>query len=251
VLPKPSLRLSHRVSDSDVEAFLLVAEKVLEQLQISNELTSVPSTLDVSRHASRGVAEGRVSSQDPAPRTRLDQGSRITVNVSTGPPPVTVPDVAGDSSGTAQQRLAAAGLTASTTAKSSAKPAGTVLSQSPGASEEVPRGSQAHLTVAAPKSWQKVTSFTADGEGSSDIFRVRGGRWRITYTLTFGKCGFGDCFPPQIYVHNKSGTDFKNFSLKEGTHTTSVPMPPGPYYVEVTSGSQDDFAVAITVEEYV
>ena len=105
------------------------------------------------------------------------------------------------------------------------------------------------LTIAAAKSWKPVAHLTAQGESSSDIFRVRGSRWRVTYTLAFGKCEFS-CYPPTLYVHNKAGTDFKDFELREGTHTTSVPMAPGRYYVQISTVSQDPFDLDAKVEEY-
>jgi eukaryotic-like serine/threonine-protein kinase len=203
----------------------------------------------VHRHASRRVGDGLVISQTPVPGELVSDGATVAVNVSTGPPPVSVPDVSGDSSAYAARQLSVAGLTSSTTSTSSSKPAGTVLSQSPDAGDEVAPGTSVQLTVAAPKAWHTVDTFTADGESSSDIFRIRGSRWRLTYTLTFSHCDFS-CYPPSIYIHNKAGTDFRNFSLKDGTHTTSVPMPPGHYYVEVTSVSQDDFTVDVKVEDY-
>jgi serine/threonine-protein kinase len=205
--------------------------------------------LDPSRHASRRVAEGRVISQDPESGTRVRRASTVRLRISTGPPPVQVPDVAGADVSSAQQQVRAAGLTSTTVSKSSTRPAGTVLSQSAGAGDRVPPGTAVQLTVAASKSWKPVEHFTAQGETSSDIFRIRGGRWRVTYTLTFGKCDFS-CYPPSIYIHNKSGTDFKSFELTEGTHSTSVPMSPGRYYVEVSTVSQDPFDLDIKVEEY-
>ncbi len=48
-------------------------------------------------------------------------------------------------------------------------------------------------------------------------------RWRTDWALEELHCPIaGECFPPDIYVHNKAGTDFQNFSLKKGTLTTRV-----------------------------
>jgi tRNA A-37 threonylcarbamoyl transferase component Bud32 len=203
----------------------------------------------VNRHHSRTVGEGLVISQSPRPGERVDDGATVAIHVSTGPPPVRVPDVAGAAAADAVQQLTSAGLTSTTVTRSSAKTAGTVLSQSPDAGRDVPPGTTVQLTVAALKTWRTIENFHADGEQSSDVFRVRGGNWKLTYTLTFGQCSFS-CYPPSLYVHNQSGTDFESYELREGTHTTSLPMPPGRYYLETSTVSQDEFTLDVKVEDY-
>lgn len=56
------------------------------------------------------VPSGQVVSQEPAPGSQEPAGSVVTVRVSKGPAPVTIPDVTGQSSDQAQQTLLGAGL---------------------------------------------------------------------------------------------------------------------------------------------
>jgi eukaryotic-like serine/threonine-protein kinase len=56
--------------------------------------------------------QGTITGQEPAAGSLYQQGQTVTVNVSTGPPEVNVPDVTGMSVGQATQVLQAAGFTA-------------------------------------------------------------------------------------------------------------------------------------------
>jgi beta-lactam-binding protein with PASTA domain/predicted Ser/Thr protein kinase len=100
------------------------------------------------------VAPGRVISTDPPAGTELRAGSPVTMLVSSGPAPVHVPDVTGQSRVAAEAALTTAGLTVGTVTKqvTTEQPPGTVLGQSPSASSSLPSGGTVNLTVAqAPK----------------------------------------------------------------------------------------------------
>jgi serine/threonine-protein kinase len=104
--------------------------------------------------ASSTVASGHVINTEPAAGTEVEIGSSVTVFVSSGPAPVRVPDLAGQQQATAEASLTSAGLSVGTVTRqpSSTQPAGTVISQSPGAGSSVPAGGKVNLTVAeAPK----------------------------------------------------------------------------------------------------
>jgi eukaryotic-like serine/threonine-protein kinase len=108
----------------------------------------------LSTQSSSSVADGRVIGTNPPAGTEKQLGSPVTVIVSSGPEPVKVPDVVGQSLSAAEATLTNAGLSVGTVAKrpSSTESAGTVLLQSPTSGESVRAESKVDLTVAqAPK----------------------------------------------------------------------------------------------------
>jgi beta-lactam-binding protein with PASTA domain len=99
------------------------------------------------------VAEGDVISTNPVGGTEAPRGSPVTVVVSTGlppPPDVPVPNVVGDTEGSAQSALTGAGLKPATESQQSATvPEGDVISTSPGAGTKVPPGALVTVTVSS------------------------------------------------------------------------------------------------------
>jgi eukaryotic-like serine/threonine-protein kinase len=107
-----------------------------------------------TKETSATVAAGRVIGTNPPAGTEKQVGSPVVVLVSSGPAPVKVPDVTGQSLSAAEATLTNAGLTVGTvTKKTSATQAPeTVLSQSPATGSSVKAESKVNLTVAqAPK----------------------------------------------------------------------------------------------------
>ncbi len=91
--------------------------------------------------ASEAVAAGTVIRSDPAAGTLVDEGSAVTVVISSGPPPLVVPDVAGLRSAVAIEQLELAGLGAQRAIVGSATvPDDTVVGTDPPAGTEVERG---------------------------------------------------------------------------------------------------------------
>ncbi len=104
----------------------------------------------VKKQASSTVAAGKVIGTNP-PAGGLEQlGSGVEVLVSSGPAPVTVPDVTGQSLSAAEATLANAGLELGTVTKreTSEQQPGTVLSQSPSNGTSVKAKSKVELVVA-------------------------------------------------------------------------------------------------------
>ena len=125
---------------------------VVNQTQ-SNATTAIVNaglTASVSTASSTTVAAGLVISQAPAAGTHLSGGSSVTIVVSTGPPPVTVPNVVGQTQATATSAIVAAGLTVGTitTAVSGSTPPGSVISQSVAAGTQVAPGTAINLVIA-------------------------------------------------------------------------------------------------------
>jgi serine/threonine-protein kinase len=104
--------------------------------------------------ASKTVEAGHVIATTPSAETEVQEGSAITLLVSSGPAPVHVPDVVGSTREAAEATLTNAELEVGTVTKqvSSTEPAGTVLVQSPTTGNSVRAGTKVNLTIAkAPK----------------------------------------------------------------------------------------------------
>lgn len=95
------------------------------------------------------VDEGHVMRLDPPPGTAVSVGSTVTITASKGPPPVDVPDVAGQSVEDAKTALASAHLDVDgqTTAFDPDVDGGKVSGTAPDAAATVPAGSSVTLVV--------------------------------------------------------------------------------------------------------
>jgi len=104
----------------------------------------------VTTQSSTTVAAGSVISQSPACGV-VAPGTAISLTVSTGPPPVAVPNLVGDSQLTAIFAIRGAGLTVGTitTAPSSTEPQGFVASQDPPAGTPVAPGFTVNFVVSS------------------------------------------------------------------------------------------------------
>ncbi len=118
----------------------------LSQAQATEALTGAGLETRVVEAASATVDEGDVISQDPAAGLQIDVGSTVAVTVSTGPAPVAVPNVTGQTLSAATLALQQAGLVVGAVDRqqSTSVPAGEIISQSP-ASGEAARGSAVDL----------------------------------------------------------------------------------------------------------
>lgn len=93
------------------------------------------------------AAEGVVLSTDPKAGTQLKPGETVTVVVSRGRAPITIPDLTGKNINEASNELTRLGLTAAERYKESDKPADTVLGQSPRPGTGAERGAEVTLDV--------------------------------------------------------------------------------------------------------
>lgn len=121
------------------------------------------------------VQRGAVISQDPAAGRRLDDGGKITLTVSDGPPPVNVPsDLAGKPEADVEAELVAAGLAkgAVATAADETLPAGQLLTWRSGEVDRpasLPKGSPVDLVFSsgpAPRVVPDLTGLTLDAAGA-------------------------------------------------------------------------------------
>jgi beta-lactam-binding protein with PASTA domain/predicted Ser/Thr protein kinase len=107
-----------------------------------------------TKETSATVAAGKVIGTNPPAGTEKQLGSPVVVLVSSGPAPVKVPDLVGQSQSAAESTLSNAGLQLGAVTKrtSASQPPGTVLAQSPKGGSSVKAESKVNLTVAqAPK----------------------------------------------------------------------------------------------------
>ncbi|MFJ6047366.1 Stk1 family PASTA domain-containing Ser/Thr kinase [Streptomyces sp. NPDC092307] len=92
--------------------------------------------------------KGNVCKQNPAADAKVDEGSTVTVTISTGAPKVTVINVQSLSFEEAEKQLKEKGFQVDRKAQESDRPAGTVLEQNPKSGTEAERNTVVMLTVA-------------------------------------------------------------------------------------------------------
>lgn len=95
-------------------------------------------------------AEGLVTGQTPVPDTLVEEGTRVNLWISTGPPLVTVPELEGLTEAKAREALEDVGLKVGPVEQQYrvGVSRGTVLSQYPTVGNEVPQGATVELIVA-------------------------------------------------------------------------------------------------------
>jgi beta-lactam-binding protein with PASTA domain/predicted Ser/Thr protein kinase len=111
------------------------------------------------KESSKTVEAGLIIGTEPPAETEVQEGHVVTLIVSSGPPPVRVPDVTGQSLEAAEATLTNSELELGTVTKkvSSTQTAGTVLAQSPATGTSLHAGDKVNLTVAqAPKAPKEV-----------------------------------------------------------------------------------------------
>jgi eukaryotic-like serine/threonine-protein kinase len=103
----------------------------------------------------------------PPGGTLADRGSTVTLYISSGPGQVTVPDVTGQSQGSAQVELAVAGLRVDISEQDSSAEPGTVISQDPAGGASVNRGSTVTIVVARESRTVTVPSVVGQDENAA------------------------------------------------------------------------------------
>jgi eukaryotic-like serine/threonine-protein kinase len=145
-------------SASKVPVALYLNEPVA---QAKRQITAAHLHPRVLKGSSERYRKGIVFKQDPSAGSHVDKGSTVTIWMSTGPPPVTVPDVKGKQWTDAQQALIDAGL----------KPVehivngptkGQVSATDPPAGKSVPKGSTIRVNVWSGPAPATVPSVVGD-----------------------------------------------------------------------------------------
>jgi eukaryotic-like serine/threonine-protein kinase len=126
----------------------------LSETKAAAELRGAHFKTKPKTESSKTVEAGFVIGSEPPAETEVQEGRLITLLVSSGPAPVRVPDVTGESLEAAEATLTNSELTVGTVTRrvSTTQTAGTVLTQSPAAGGSVHAGDRVALTVArAPR----------------------------------------------------------------------------------------------------
>jgi serine/threonine-protein kinase len=113
-----------------------------EQQAADDQLHALGFVVTHRQQASDTVDQGKVIDSIPKPGTQAQYGSTVTLIISTGPPPVDLPDVTGETQSQAIQTLNLAGFTQITTLHESSEtvPAGSVTRSVPAPHSKVPKG---------------------------------------------------------------------------------------------------------------
>jgi beta-lactam-binding protein with PASTA domain/predicted Ser/Thr protein kinase len=123
--------------------------------------------------------QGTVIAQKPAARAKVDEQTKVRINVSSGPRPIGVPDVRGSSFDSAASQLQALGFAVARRDAESDQTEGTVIAQEPAASSFAPKGSTITLTVSKGPQTKGVPSVentdeqTATSQLEGSGFRVK------------------------------------------------------------------------------
>ena len=126
------------------------------------ELTSLGLDADVHEIPSDKTSD-TVTAQDPRPGTIVVEGASVRVNVSSGPKPVAVPAVIGQTYETAAAQLQSAGFTVGRADVESNRPAGEVVDQDPPGNSTASRGSSVTLSVSqGPKTTDRPRRLAAE-----------------------------------------------------------------------------------------
>jgi eukaryotic-like serine/threonine-protein kinase len=129
------------------ERYALPDESGKDADMAQNDLRQLRLTVQVVQVYDDVVPAGVVSGTDPAAQTEVKPGATITLKVSRGRAPVTVPPVVGQQLAQAQAQLAGLGLNVSVKQQDSDKPANTVINQDPADGSGVEKGATVTLTV--------------------------------------------------------------------------------------------------------
>jgi len=112
-----------------------------------NQITERDLIPRVRRISNSDVEQGLVFAQDPIEGTKVDREEVVVIDVSAGPPEVTVPSVVGQSSTDAVAELTRAGLDTQIVEVNSDRDQGTVTAQAPGAGTVVVEGTRVRINV--------------------------------------------------------------------------------------------------------
>jgi eukaryotic-like serine/threonine-protein kinase len=144
----------------------------LGALAAKGRLRGAGFKVTTAKQPSSAVSKNSVISTNPAAGSTGPRGSNVVMTISTGPPPVVVPGVVGQTLQLAEFLLQKQGLFPKVVEQASSSAVGTVLAQSP-SSGKAPKGSTVTLTVA--KARAPVTLPRLVGMSETQASAVLGG----------------------------------------------------------------------------
>jgi serine/threonine-protein kinase len=115
----------------------------------ANQLGQSGFKTKTAREASSSVDAGKVTRTDPAAGDRVDEGSTVTIYVSSGPEQTAVPNVLGMTADQAKAEIEGAGFTYRSGGTAPSNPAddGKVVAQNPSGGTKVEKGSTVTVTI--------------------------------------------------------------------------------------------------------
>jgi eukaryotic-like serine/threonine-protein kinase len=126
-----------------------------------------------------------VLAQDPKPGEKVKQNTTVRINVSSGPKPVSVPNVVGQAYDSAASLLQGQGFAVAKRLVDSNQPAGVVVDSDPKPGSSVAPGSSITLLVSkGPKEQQVPSVENLDVDTAKGILQDSGFKWKIVYQDT-------------------------------------------------------------------
>ncbi|HEX3510123.1 MAG TPA: Stk1 family PASTA domain-containing Ser/Thr kinase [Solirubrobacteraceae bacterium] len=187
----------------------------------------------VRTEPSSTAAAGSVIGTEPPAGTETQVGSSVTVLVSSGPAPVKVPDVVGETQSAAEGTLSNAGLATGNVTKrpSSTQAAGIVLSQSPASGSSQRSGTGIDLVVAEAPAVVAVPDVLGESEAlAAGALREAGLRPKAVSQSTTEQAQVGKVLTqtPSAGAHAKRGSTVTIAvgAMSTGTGTTTTTTPP-------------------------
>jgi eukaryotic-like serine/threonine-protein kinase len=166
----PQVAVPSVVGKTESDATALLSAKHLRW-----NVVSVPSS----------KPQGTVVAQAPGPGQRVKANTTVRLNVASGPQPVGVPPVVGQSYDQAAAALQAAGFAVRRVDVQSNEPTGTVIHQSPGGNTIQPKGAVITLSVSKGPTTTAVPDVTTlDQDTATAQLRSAGFQVSIQYQTT-------------------------------------------------------------------
>lgn len=137
---------------------------------------------NITSQSSNSTKVGDVISQSPSAGASVTDGSAVDLVISSGPPPVTVPNVVGQTRTLATTALTGVGLVLGTvtTSSSSTVSSGEVISESPTAGTSVSAGAAVNLVVSSGPAVPPAITVVMDG---SPVVTNGPQGWSVTVTV--------------------------------------------------------------------
>jgi len=151
----------------------------LSASQAQRRLQNAGFTVRTRKQSSDTVPSGDAIETLPPEGTPVDQGSTVTLVVSSGKATVEVPAVVGQNVDDARATLRGAGFGVNVTTEESSSTPGTVLRQDPGAGTKADKGATIALVVAKAPATTKVPNTVGEDEASS-IAEIQGAGFKVS-----------------------------------------------------------------------
>jgi len=203
------------------------------------KLTAANLKPDVHEVHSTSKPEGTVVAQDPKPNARVNEGTKVRINVAAGPQPVAMPNVVGQAYDSAASYLQGQGFAVARKDVESSQPAGVVVDTDPASGTLVSPGSSITLKVSkGPKQQQIPSVENLDVDSAKSVLTESGFKASVTYQDTNDSSldgvvitqspGSGTQAPPGTTVTLTVGRYVAPATTAPTGTTTALPPPPAP-----------------------